>query len=179
MSDALYSERLTLAPFSADVLDAMIRGDADGLQALTGARFSAGIALPLMDDALPHFLDRIRNGEPANWWGWLAIDSVRGEAVGSVGFGGPPDSDGRVLMGYSVYPRYERMGYATEAAGLLIAWAFAQPHVTAVRATIPPWNTPSIRVAEKIGMVVVGEAEDAGVGKVIVYERKGTVRERA
>jgi RimJ/RimL family protein N-acetyltransferase len=63
------------------------------------------------------------------------------------------------------------MGYGTEATGMLIDWAFEQPSVQAVRATIPPWNTPSIRVAEKLGMIVVGESEDAEAGKVIVYQK--------
>jgi RimJ/RimL family protein N-acetyltransferase len=172
MSTVLHSERLDLLPFSVEILDAMIRGDGDALRALTGARFSAGIAPPLMEDALPHFLDRLRGGEPATWWGWLAIDRIPGETVGSAGFAGPPDSSGRVLLGYSVYPRYERMGFATEAAGLLISWALIQPGVIAVRATVPPWNTPSIRVAEKLGMRAVDEAEDPEAGTVIVYERE-------
>lgn len=172
MNTLLRSERLDLLPFSADILEAMIRGDGDVLRTLTGARFSGGIAPPLMEDALPHFLDRARGGEPMVWWGWLAVDRILAEAIGSMGFAGEPDSEGRVLLGYSVYPRYERMGYGTEAAGMLIDWALAQPSVTAVRATIPPWNTPSIRVAEKLGMKVAGEAEDPEAGRVIVYEKK-------
>jgi RimJ/RimL family protein N-acetyltransferase len=172
MSIRLGSERLDLVPFSAAVLEAMIGGDGEELRALTGARFSGGIAPPLMADALPHFLDRARDGEPMEWWGWLAIDRILAEAIGAVGFAGQPDGDGHVLLGYSVYPRYERMGYGTEATGMLIDWAFEQPSVQAVRATIPPWNTPSIRVAEKLGMIVVGESEDAETGKVIVYEKR-------
>lgn len=173
MRTLLQSERLDLTPFTADVLEAMIRGQADRLEELTKVAFSAGIAPPLMDDALPHFLDRLRGGDAPEWWGWLAIDRVLEEAVGSVGFAGKPDQSGIALMGYSVYPRYERMGYGTEAAGTLIAWALEQPGVTAVRATIPPWNTPSIRVAEKLGMIVTGEAEDPDAGRVFVYEIRG------
>lgn len=175
MSTYLRSERLDLVPFSADVLEAMIRGDGDRLYALTGVRFSGRFAPPLMDDALPHFLDRARGGEPMEWWGWLAYDRILGEAIGSVGFAGPPGGEGRLLIGYSVYPRYERMGYGTEATGILMDWAFEQPSVRAIMATIPPWNTSSIRVAEKLGMTVVGESEDPEAGRVIVYEKRRAV----
>ena len=172
MTIRLSSERLDLMPFTSEILEAMILGESDELHVQTGARFSGGIAPPLMEDALPHFLDRLRGSAPPEWWGWLAVDRILSEAVGSVGFAGPPDGDGLVLLGYSVYPRYERMGYGTEAAGILVQWALAQPGVTAIRATIPPWNAPSLRVAEKLGMCVCGESTDPEVGKVIVFEIK-------
>lgn len=173
----LHSERLDLMPFTPDILESMIRCASDTLRALTGAGFSGGFAPPLMEDALPHILDRLRGGEPPEWWAWLAIDRVLRETIGAVGFAGRPDADGRLLIGYSVYPRYGRMGYGTEAAGLLIEWALNQPGVVAVHATIPPWNTPSIRVAEKLGMTVLGEGEDPEAGRVTVYEiRKGPAR---
>jgi RimJ/RimL family protein N-acetyltransferase len=172
MSIRLSSDRLDLTPFTSEILESMIRGESDTLHTQTGARFSGGIAPPLMEDALPHFLDRLRGSAPPEWWGWLAVDRILGEAIGSVGFAGPPDDDGLVLVGYSVYPRYERMGYGTEAAGILIQWALKQPGITAVRATIPPWNTPSLRVAEKLGMRACGESTDPEVGQVIVFEIK-------
>jgi len=172
MTIRLRSERLDLMPFTSEILEAMIRGESDKLHTETGARFSGGIAPPLMEDALPHFLDRLRDSAPPEWWGWLALDRILGEAIGAVGFAGPPDDLGVVLLGYSVYPRYERMGYGTEAAGILIHWALEQPGVAAVRATIPPWNTSSLRVAEKLGMWVCGESDDPEAGRVIVFEIK-------
>ena len=46
-----------------------------------------------------------------------------------------------------------------------------------MRATIPPDNIPSIRVAEKLGMELVGKGEDPEVGEVLLYEvRRSTLR---
>jgi RimJ/RimL family protein N-acetyltransferase len=75
-----------------------------------------------------------------------------------------------VLLGYAIYPRVEGRGYATEATRALIAWALDQVGVAAVRATIPPWHTPSLRVAQKAGMRQVGTARDEEVGEVLVFE---------
>ena len=169
MSVMIRSDRLDLLPFTPELIEAMILADAGGLRRIVGARFSAGLVPPLMEDALPMMLEALR-ANPSPWWGWICVDRDLGEAVGAIGFAGPPASNGKVQMGYAVFPRFEGHGYATEAALAAIRWAFTQPDVVAVRATIPPWNGGSIRVAEKVGMKLTGEAEDDEVGPVLVYE---------
>lgn len=169
MSVMIRAERLDLLPFTPELIEAMMLADSASLRRLAGARFSAGAVPPLMDDALPMMLQALRE-HPSPWWGWLCVDRGLGEAVGALGFAGPPGEDGKVQLGYAVFPRYEGNGYATEAATAAIRWAFTQPDVFAVRATIPPWNAGSIRVAEKIGMRLSGQAEDDEVGPVLVYE---------
>jgi RimJ/RimL family protein N-acetyltransferase len=98
------------------------------------------------------------------------VREASGEAVGSVAFGGMPEIDGSVLIGYAMYPGYEGQGYATEAVRAMVAWAFAQPGVRTVRALAPVWNTPAVHVAEKVGMRPVASDEDDEVGEVLVYE---------
>ncbi len=102
---------------------------------------------------------------------WLAYRRDDGEAVGVCGLGGPPDTDGAVTLGYSVYPYLEGRGYATEAAGALVAWAMAQPGVQLVRATVPLGHAASMGVARKLGMTDVGWAVDPEAGEVAVFER--------
>jgi RimJ/RimL family protein N-acetyltransferase len=167
----LSTDQLELVPLTADALDALILRDRQRLEALTGARFPEPLrAPPLMEDALPFLRDQLRTGPGELRWGpWLAIARATGEAVGSVGVG-RPDDEGRVLLGYSMYPGFEGRGYATEAARALIGWALGQVNVSAVRATIPPWHAPSVRVAEKVGMQRVGTAQDDEVGEVFVFE---------
>jgi len=92
------------------------------------------------------------------------------EAVGSVAFGGKPDSAGAVLVGYAMYPSREGNGYATEAVRAMVDWAFSQPGVQIIRALAPVWNTPAVHVAEKVGMRPVGSYEDDEVGEVLIYE---------
>lgn len=170
---AIATDRLDLHPVPAVALEALIAGDADRLDALTGARFARPLVPPpLMADALPFMLERVREeAADARWWTpWLLRRREDGAALGMAGFAGPPDADGAVVLGYCVYPAFERNGYASEAARGLVAWALAQPGVSRVRATVPPDHGASRRVAERAGMRVVGTAADDEVGAVLVYE---------
>lgn len=53
-------------------------------------------------------------------------------------------------LAYELLPRAHGHGYATEAAGALLAAAFATGR-RRIWATIGSWNAPSLRVAEKLG----------------------------
>jgi RimJ/RimL family protein N-acetyltransferase len=90
-----------------------------------------------------------------------------GAAVGIAGFSRSEDA---VVTGYSVYPALQRLGLATEGLQALVEWLFENADVSRLRATIPPDNTPSVRVAEKLGMELVGKDEDPQAGSVLVYE---------
>ncbi|MBA3895220.1 MAG: GNAT family N-acetyltransferase [Gemmatimonadales bacterium] len=171
MSNALVrTPRLDLTPLSAEAIDALLTGDGARLDAITGARFRDPAPPPYMADALPVVRDRLRaHPSEAPWWNWLIVDRESGEAVGSVAFGGPVNSEGAVLVGYAMYAEYEGRGYATEAVRALVAWAFGQPGVREVRALAPVWNTPALRVAENVGMRPVAADEDDDVGEVLLY----------
>ncbi len=171
-SSVLSTDRVELLPLTADAIYALILRDRERLAALTGARFPEPLVPPpLMDDALPFMRDRLR-AAPAElaWWARLIVVRETGEAVGSLGCAGPPDADGGVLVGYSVYPEFRGRGYATEALRALVAWALAQPDVRQGRATIPTDNAPSLKVAEHAGLRPVGTAHDEEAGEVLVYE---------
>ena len=169
---SVYTARLELSPLEADAIQALLDGNAQQLKSLTGATFPDPVAPPpYMAESLPVVRDRLRRlpGE-APWWNWIVVREASGEAVGSVAFGGMPEIDGSVLIGYAMYPGYEGQGYATEAVRAMVAWAFAQPGVRTVRALAPVWNTPAVHVAEKVGMRPVASDEDDEVGEVLVYE---------
>ena len=168
----LQTPRLELRPLDAGALSAMAQGDAAALAERTGAVFEPPVEPPpLFGDEIPFYVTRLQ-ADPADavWISWLiSVQSTR-VAVGVGGLGGGPGREGRFTIGYSVYPAHRGRGYATEAMERLLAWAFAQPRASVARATIPPWNTPSIRVAEKLGMTPAGNTEDREVGEVLVYE---------
>ena len=169
---SIAADRLDLPPLTAAAIQALIDGDGERLEALTGAVFPLPVvAPPEMADALPFLRDRVAE-EPADapWWARLLVRRETREAVGSAGFGGRPDTAGTTVVGYSVYPEFQGHGYATEAVRALVGWALAQPGVARVRATIPPWNAPSLRVAEKAGLRRVGTAVDEEAGEVEVWE---------
>ena len=77
-------------------------------------------------DALPVLLGWLEaSPERVGWFGWYALAAVDGAAepvlVASGGFKGPP-VDGTAEIGYSVLPRFQGRGYATEMVGGLVRW---------------------------------------------------------
>jgi ribosomal-protein-alanine N-acetyltransferase len=169
----LHTERLRMVAMDGRGLKAWLDRDLGALREATGAWFREPLdAPPLFRDDLDFFSSRLAAApDEIGWWVWLASLRDGGEAVGVCGLGGPPDADGAVTLGYSVYPHVEGRGYATEAAGALVAWAMEQPGVHMVRATVPLGHVASIRVALKLGMVDVGRAVDPEAGAVTVFER--------
>jgi ribosomal-protein-alanine N-acetyltransferase len=167
----LETPRLLLLSLSADAIDALLTGDAARLGALIDARFPQPLRPPpLTEEVLPLVRDRLR-ADPLQdgWWTWLVVRKDTNQAVGSAGFGGGPDSEGAVMLGYATYPTAERHGFATEAAGALVRWALSQPRVARVCASLPPDNSPAIRVAEKLGMRMLGTVWEEDLDEVLLY----------
>jgi RimJ/RimL family protein N-acetyltransferase len=169
---SLATERLTLIPFPVGAMDAMLAGDAARADEIAGATFPKPLRPPpLMEDVLPLVRDRLRElPESAGWWTWLAIDQASRKVTGALGFGGPPDPEGAVMIGYATYPGADHRGLATEATEALVAWALGQPGVTRVCASIPPDNVPARRVAEKVGMRIAGTVWEEEIDDVLLYE---------
>lgn len=99
-----------------------------------------------------------RLAEDPSLQGWLSWYIVRvGRArtlVGVCGLGGPPNSAGEVTLGYAMLPEHRRKGYATEAVGALIDWAFEDPRTRAIVAQTYAHLGESIRVMEKNGLTL-------------------------
>lgn len=167
----LDSARLTLVPFSPEAIDALLRADNTLLRRLTDASFPQPLRPPpLMEALLPQVRDHVRAyPETAGWWTWIAIRRDTREVVGALGFGGPPDEEGSVLLGYATYAEADGQGFGTEAVGTLVGWALDQPGCRRVCANIPPDNVGARRVAEKVGMRVIGRLWDEDIDEVLVY----------
>ena len=124
-----------------------------------------------MADALPFLRDVARDDPAGSWGAYLLILRDTAEAVGSAGFSGGPNADGVVVLGYSVYPAFQRRGLAAEAAAALVTWALTRPGVRRVEATIPADHIASRRVAAKAGLRRTERIEvDEDVGPVEVWE---------
>ena len=172
MTDTLVrTDRLNIAPLGLSAVEAILDGDASALERLTDAIFPRPAAPPpYMTEALPVVCERLRaHPDETAWWNWLIVERDTRRAMGQVAFGGRPDANGAVLIGYAMYPEFERHGYATEAVRAMIGWAFQQPGVKVVRALAPVWNTPALRVAENVGMHPIAANEDDDIGEVLVY----------
>jgi RimJ/RimL family protein N-acetyltransferase len=92
-------------------------------------------------------------------YGYYAVEEkATGELVGRVGFTDHPGWPAFEL-GWTIAPEFQRRGYATEAARMLLQYAFTELDQPRVTSLIHPDNQPSIGVAQKLGQRVEGQTE--------------------
>ena len=105
-------------------------------------------------------MDALAGPTPGRWV-QLAID-LDGRMVGDVAVW--LDEAGTLAMvGYTLDPDHQHLGYATEALGGVIDWLFERKHVHRIAATIDPRNTASARVLERCGFEHVGTAPSSAL----------------
>jgi RimJ/RimL family protein N-acetyltransferase len=56
-----------------------------------------------------------------------------------------------VEIGYTIFPAWQRQGFATEAVAALVEWVFATDDVSAVLASVDRHNAASIAVLARVG----------------------------
>ena len=91
-------------------------------------------------------------GAPGGWVQFSVCELDGGHLVGDVGLCPAEGEPGVIKAGYTISPAFQGKGYATEAVGALIGYAFGTLGADVVRAFADVDNTASIRVAEKVGM---------------------------
>lgn len=171
---AIDTARLRLLPYAPRALLALIEGDqpfeeASGLRAADGLR-----DFYLSDEISPAWLEQLRASDAPDPWvhGFAVIHRESGSVIGSTGFKGPPDEEGVVEIAYGIVPLHQGQGYATEAAGAALAFAFETAAVRLVRAHTLPAASASTRVLAKCGFAHVGEVVDPDDGPVWRWERR-------
>jgi RimJ/RimL family protein N-acetyltransferase len=91
-------------------------------------------------------------------------EAVPGDAdvvpVGVVAVPWMQDDHGRAMLSYWIAPPHQGNGYATEAAELLVAWAFAERRLAKVWASVVASNEASRRVLERLGFVEEGRMRE-------------------
>ena len=157
--------RLKLMPATVDLARAEV-DDRHELGRLLGASVPDDWPPESLADALPLFLSWLEAApDRVGWFGWYALAADDGTAlpvlVASGGFKGPP-RDGTVEVGYSVLPKFQGRGYATEIVRALIGWALGQPSVACVVAETEWANPASVRVLSKAGFVPAGPTNAPG-----------------
>lgn len=113
--------------------------------------------------AYQEMLDGCRNA-PKDWlWytPWSILLKSDGALIGDIGFKGP-QKRGTVEWGYGLEEAYQGQGYMTEAARMLLDWAFSQPDVYAVEAETLCDNAASQRVLEKLDFKPTGAQGEGG-----------------
>ena len=109
-------------------MEALVAGDV--------ARASVEIGASVPDDMPDYLADFLRyrlaqlavDASIRQWLGRAIVITDDGGArhvIGSIGFHGPPDEQGRAEIGYKVEAAYRRRGIAREAAQAMFDWAHA------------------------------------------------------
>ncbi len=121
----------------------------------------------------PVWLARMAAAAASDPWlhGFTLIHRASGAVVGTAGFKAPPGWDGIVEIAYGVAPEHQCLGYATEAASALTAFAFDSGRVRIVRAHTRPEPNASTRVLTKCGFERIGEVTDPEDGLVWRWEK--------
>jgi RimJ/RimL family protein N-acetyltransferase len=86
---------------------------------------------------------------------WAVIERESGTLIGDAGLYRTPA--GEVELGYTLGAAWWGRGYATEAAGRWLEFAFGDLELSEVVALAEPANTGSLHVLEKLGMRRDGE----------------------
>jgi RimJ/RimL family protein N-acetyltransferase len=92
-------------------------------------------------------------------------DRATGRLIGDVGLAPADDEPGVIKIGYTIDPAYQGRGYATEAIGALVDYAFDVLGAEIVRAYASSENLPSHRVAEKAGLRLVERFSRSHAGR--------------
>lgn len=152
----LLTDHLELEPLPVTAA-AALPGDREAARRIIGARLSE----EWPDPGFVGVLGR-HAGAPAgteHFGIWAMIERESRTVVGDIGFHGPPDDASAIEIGYSVVPDRRERGYATEAAGAIVAWALSLSDVHRVVARCDPQNLASIRTLERAGFHRTGEKE--------------------
>jgi len=158
----LASPRLTLVAATLEHVRTELEAPGQ-LASLLGAEVSGDWPTGEYDrDAMEFFRERLEEGgeTAAGWYGWYAVRAADADGpralVGAGGYFGPPDEEGRVEIGYSVLPGWQRRGYASELVRALVAQAFTFPRVRQVIAHTTAENAGSVGVLARCGFVQAG-----------------------
>lgn len=114
-------------------------------------------------------------GEPGGWVQFSVEERDGARLVGDVGISPADGEPGVVKVGYTISPVVQGRGYATEAVQALVDYALNTLGAEVVRAYADADNTPSIRVAEKVGMRLIERFEHRDGDEVwfgVRYERR-------
>jgi RimJ/RimL family protein N-acetyltransferase len=98
-------------------------------------------------------------GELGGWIQFSVEEREKGQLVGDIGLSLADGEPGVIKIGYTMSPAFQGRGYATEAVGALIGYAFDTLVADIVRAYASAENIASIRVAEKVGMQLMERYE--------------------
>jgi RimJ/RimL family protein N-acetyltransferase len=171
--ETIRTPRLELVSMSVAFMQALQRRD------FATAEDEIGASVPRwMPKQLEHFLQyRLgqleRDPTEREWLGRAMVltdEHGKRHALGSIGFHGRPDEQGRVEIGYGIDPGYRRQGLTSEAVRAMFDWAHSKHGITRFVASVAPNNRASLALISRFGFEKVGEQMDPIDGIEYVFE---------
>ncbi len=165
------TERLDLTWMNPAFIAASLAGRRDTASALIAATLPEDWPDEGARRRLGLRLEQMQRDPSESLWLLRAMISRAGkDMVGVINFHGRPNAQGQAELGYTVFPRHQRRGYATEAATAMIRWARHDHDVRQFLLSISPDNLASLRVAAKLGFQGIGVRMDDIDGEEHVFE---------
>ena len=157
------SERLDLPLLDAALLDALIADDHAAIRSLADYDIPESFPSEEQREFLLFRLSQLANDPSRYPWSVRAI-VLRDERrmVGFVNFHGAPgvndtNTPGALELGWTVFAREQKRGYATETAIALMDWAKRTHGIRHFISSTTPGNAASLRVHDKLGFARTGE----------------------
>ncbi len=177
---AIRTERLELVSMPVAFMEALLDGEPASASEAIGAEVPDNLRDNL-ESFLRYRLAQVR-ADPSirRWLGRAMVltdaDGSR-HVIGTIGFHGPPDDQGRLEIGYSVQERHRRRGFAREAVRAMLDWAAGEHGIHRFIASISPTNDASLALTRGFGFVQTGEQMDEIDGLELVLEADWPARE--
>jgi ribosomal-protein-alanine N-acetyltransferase len=119
-------------------------------------------------------LRQMRDDERFQTWCPHAV-VLGGQMIGHAGYHGPPGNNSAqnpdaVEYGYKIFPPWQRQGYATQVAVMLMDLAEERAGIRNFVLSVSPENDPSLAIVRKLGFVKTGEHMDEEDGLEHVFE---------
>lgn len=115
------------------------------------ARRSHFVPFPTSQARSQRFAEQATTAWPENDMFRFAIESVQGELVGTLNTHSTEPRNGTFSYGLAIFNAQQRRGYASEAILLVLRYYFRELRYQKVNAQVYSFNTPSIRLHEKLG----------------------------
>jgi len=136
-----------LRPFTLADIDAVREVSSDPLIPLITT-----VPATFTEDEGRRFIERQwARAEQGTGYSFAIADAATDRAVGQVGLWLKDISDGRASVGYWVTGSARGHGAAAFAVQILAQWAHHELQVPRLELYVEPWNTASIRTAERAG----------------------------
>jgi [ribosomal protein S5]-alanine N-acetyltransferase len=153
----LWSERLQLRPMQPEDAQAMYAFASDPEIAAMGM----WEPLKSLEACRADIEDMLTTEEQGIDWTWAVVLRQEQQMIGMCQLLNYRVQHARTELGYMYNRAYWGKGYATEAASLVVDFAFTRLHVHRVEATVLATNVASIHLLKKIGMQYEGCKREA------------------